>query len=195
MVLLEDNVLMSPLAENSPPSLIPVRVETLSPSTDWSQAWKLVRTRGLGSDLSSFLFKLLHCLLPTQDRVSRLGASENRGFCQLCNMEVEDPLHAFFTCQHSQVPGHALLGYLQTAVPNLTPEGALKLQFETSLNDDQLLASVCLLSSGLSFIWERRILKKQVSIFTMRAEIEAKISILRKTRHSNAAVLMVEMLQ
>ena len=108
---------------------------------------------------------------------------------------VEDPLHAFFTCQHSQVPGHALLGYLQTAVPNLTPEGALKLQFETSLNDDQLLATVCLLSSGLSFIWERRVLKKQVSIFTMRAEIEAKISILRKTRHSNAALLMVEMLQ
>ena len=57
-VLLEDNVLMSPLAENSPPSLIPVRVETLYPSTDWSQAWKLVRTRGLRSDISSFLFKL-----------------------------------------------------------------------------------------------------------------------------------------
>ena len=88
--------------------------------------------------------------------VSRLGASENCGLCQLCNTEVEDPLHAFFTCQHSQVPGHALLGNLQTAVPNLTPEGALKLQFETSLNNDQLFVTVCLLSSGLNFIWKKR---------------------------------------
>ena len=154
-----------------------------------------MRTRGLGSDLSAFLFKLLHCLLPTQDRVARLGASQDHGLCLLCNADIEDSLHAFFTCQHSQVPGLALLGYLQTTVPDLTPEKALKLDVGTSLEDDQLVATLYTLSTGLKFIWECRTVKKSVSLFSMRAEIEAKISILRKTRHSNAAVLMGEMLQ
>ena len=65
--LLEDRVLMNPPTDTSPQSLIPVRVEILSPTIDWPQTWKLVRSKGLDSDLVSFLFKLLHCLLPTKD--------------------------------------------------------------------------------------------------------------------------------
>ena len=152
--LLEDRVLMSAPADGSPPSLLPVRVETLSPTTDWPQAWQLVRTRGLGSDLVTFLFKLLHCLLPTQDRVARLGGSENGGRCKLCNDEIEDILHAMFNCPHNLVSGNALLGYLQVATPGLTQEGALKLELEASLNDDGVLASLCVLSTSLKFIWE-----------------------------------------
>ena len=78
-VLMEDNVLMSPPNEDTPRSLLPIRAETLSPSTDWPNSWRLSRMQGLESDLSSFLFKLLHKLLPTQDRVSRIWASLLRG--------------------------------------------------------------------------------------------------------------------
>jgi hypothetical protein len=74
---IEDQVLMNPANDDAPSSLIPIRSESLHPTSDWPQIWLYVRTRGLGSELSSFLFKLLHGFLPTQDRVSRIGMSDN----------------------------------------------------------------------------------------------------------------------
>ena len=123
-VLLDDQVLMSPADEDSPATLLPVRAELLHPSTDWACTWTLSRTKGLGSDLTAFLFRLLHQLLPTQDRVSRLvgGQDEHPGRCSLCHQEVEDQIHAFFTCQKTMIPGLALIGYVQTILPNLSQE-------------------------------------------------------------------------
>ena len=193
--LLEDRVLMNPPTDTSPQSLIPVRVEILSPTIDWPQTWKLVRSKGLDSDLVTFLFKLQHCLLPTQDRLSRLGGSENGGLCKLCNTEIEDTLHAFFTCPHNMVSGNALLGYVQVAAPGLTQEGALKLLLETDMAEDETLASLYVLSAGLRFIWEKRTLKKQVALHEKRAEVEDKISILRKSRQRIVAEIMEIMLQ
>ena len=72
-VLLEDQVLKSPANESSPSTLIPCRVERLHPATDWPTTWSLARTRGLGSELTTFIFRLLHQLLPTKDRVSKFG--------------------------------------------------------------------------------------------------------------------------
>ena len=70
--LLEDTVLMhQPIIV-----LLPVRAETLIPNSNWTRTWQLVRTKGLGSDRTSFLFKLVNGLLPTQDRVARLGLAD-----------------------------------------------------------------------------------------------------------------------
>ena len=185
---------MTPPNENSPASLIPVRVELLSPQTDWPVTWELARTRGLGSELTGFLFKLLHHLLPTQDRVARMTRGHNMGLCPLCQIEVEDLNHAFFSCPHSCVAGLALLGYGQVAIPSLSPEAVLHLELGQDLNEEQQLATVCLLATGLKYIWSTRIEKKYATLFKMRAEIEAKISILRRTRHSGAGTLMLEMI-
>jgi hypothetical protein len=43
------------------------------------------------------------------------------------------------------------------------------------------------------YIWEARAEKKPITLYKMRAEIEAKISILSRTRHGNAAIKMLEM--
>ena len=56
------------------------------------------------------------------------------------------------------------------------------------------LAAVCLLSTGLMYIWETRVDKKLVTIFKMRAEIEARISILRKTRYRAAGERMLDLI-
>ena len=175
-------VLMTPTTDNSPQSLIPIRTEILHPALDWPETWRLARLKGLGSILTSFLFKLLHCLLPTQERVSRIGVAENLGLCLICNNEPEDLLHAFFLCQHSRVVGHALLGYLQQSVPDLTPEDVLKLQLGSSLSEDAELATVYTLATGLKYIWENRIEEKQLKLHKMRAEIEAWISISIRTQ-------------
>ena len=84
-------------------SIVPARVEILHPSSNWQFTWRLARLRGLGSELCSFLFKLLHLLLPTQDRVHRMAGriGQSSDLCKLCGVEVETPVHALFYCGHN----------------------------------------------------------------------------------------------
>jgi hypothetical protein len=65
----------------------------------------------------------------------------------------------------------------------------------TGTNDEENLAAVYMLATGLKYIWETRKSKKQLSMFRMRSEIEAQISLLRKTRHRNGAETMLGMMQ
>ena len=86
--------------------------------------------------------------------------------------------------------GQDLLGAVQQVVPGLDSERAVLMDLRTCLSTEENLAVQCILVSGMKYIWETRITRKVLYLFSMRAEIEAKISILRKTRFSNAAVLM-----
>ena len=149
--------------------------------TDWQETLRLARIHGLESRLTSFLLKLLRCLPPTQDRAQRLGVADGAdpGMCQLCHDEPEDPVHALFSCHHSQGTGLALLGYAQKNVPNLSPEAAVRLDFGgVRLSEKEELATVCLLATGWLYIWETRVNKKQVCLYRMRAEVEAMVTIL-----------------
>ena len=112
------------------------------------------------------------------------------GLCQICHSETEDLVHAFFTCSQSRVAGLGLLGWVQGVSPDLSPEGAVQLQLVQGLADDEVLAAVYLLAIGFRYIWE---IRKKISLHKMRSEIEAMISILRKTRHSGPASIMMEM--
>ena len=67
-----------------------------------------------------------------------------------------------------------MLGDVQKVVPNMNPEDVLKLSFRHEISDEDQLATVCLLSTGLKYIWESRVEKKPIIVYTMRAEIEAK---------------------
>ena len=190
-VMMEEQILMSQDDDSQPPVLAPVRVESLHPHSNWGETWRLARIQGLGSDLTGFIFKLVHCLLPTQDRVSRLDGTD--GVCNFCE-ELETPLHAFFECQHSMLSGLALLGYVQVLVPDLSPEAALRLELGIQLEEKEELAIMCMLASGMKYIWETRVEKKQVQTYKMRSEVEARVSILRKTRHKEAGNKMLEMM-
>ena len=146
--LLEDQVLMNPTNDDTPASLIPVRPETLNPNCEWPQIWSNARSKGLGSELSSFLLKVVHGLLPTQDRIARM-ADNGHGICLLCRHSSENLLHCFFECPHNMIVGLTLLGYAQHVVPNLSPEAALLLDFQQSLTSEESLAVCVMLSTGL----------------------------------------------
>ena len=196
-LLLEDRVLMSQEDGNSVPTLLPIRPELLHHNSDWPNIWARSKTKGLGSDLSSFLFRLLHQLLPTQERVQRIMGNrgqEPAGLCLLCRQEREDLQHAFFFCQESAGVGLALLGYVQHVVSTITPEECLRLEIGDDLGEEDQLAVVCLLASGLKYIWETRAEKKVLSLHKMRAEIEAGVFLLRKTRYAVSGDKMNEMI-
>ena len=194
-VLLEDKVLMSPATQDSPAALLPVRAEAMHPNTDWPQVWQIARTKGLGSELISFQLKILHNLLPTQERIGRLGLNDDHpGLCLLCRLEVEDLVHSFFDCTRNMGVGLALLGCVQQILPDLSSENAVLLDFSCRLEEEQTLAVQCILITGLKYIWEARLAKKVVNKHRMRAEIEARVSILRKTRFLSSAELIADLI-
>ena len=195
-VLVEDKLLMSPATEDSPAVLLPIRPEIRSPQTDWSRVWQNARKRGLGTELSSFQFKVIHDLLPTQERISRIGAAgEPQDLCLHCRLDREDLVHCFFDCPRNKGVGLRLLGCIQQVIPGLSSDAALRLDFVLNLADEEQLAVQGILINGLKYIWEAKLSKKTLTMYRMRAEIEAYISLLRRTRFSNAAVRMEEMVE
>ena len=87
-----------------------------------------------------------------------------------------------------------MLSFVQIAVPAITSQAMLRLDFRQELDEIDTLAILSILSTGLSHIWQARIEKKVVHMYKMRADIEASISILRKTRYCASADRMLEMI-
>ena len=191
-LLLEDRVLKNTDADGTRQSLHPVRAEQLSPDLDWPAIWTLSRTKGLSSEQSTFIFKLLHCLLPTQDRISRI--TRDPGMCKACHTADEDIHHALVSCPTSQGVAAMLLGFVQIAVPGLSSQAMLRLDFGPDLNEVDTLATLSIISTGLMYIWQARSDKKVKHQYKMRADLEAAISILRKTRFKASADRMLEII-
>ena len=190
--LLEDRVLMQLHADDSPQVLLPVRVEQLNPAQDWTTTWILSKSKGLSSEQNTFMFKLLHQLLPTQDRLSRL--LNEPVLCKTCRASPEDLLHAFFSCPSSKAVGDLLLSFVRIVVPGLSPQQLLRLDLGPGLAEADQLATICVISTGLNYIWQARVDKKVVTQYKMRAEIEAMITILRKTRYYASADRVLELI-
>ena len=111
-----------------------------------------------------------------------------------CRLEAEDQGHCLFDCTKNIGVGLALLGCVQQLLPDLSVESAVLLDFQCSLPDDENVAVQTILITGLKYIWEARLAKKVVTKYRMRAEIEARVSILRRTRFSNSANIVDELI-
>ena len=146
--LLEDRVLMQQGPGGSPPVLLPVRVEQLVPDQDWHATWILSKSKGLNSDQTTFLFKMLHQLLPTQERINRI--TNQPGMCKLCHVSPEDLLHALFTCPSSKSVADLLLSYVHIVIPDLYPQKLLILEFGTRVAEPDQLPLICVISTGLA---------------------------------------------
>ena len=84
-VLLEDYVTMREV--DSQREWIPCRAERLHLNLAWDTTWRLARLPGLGSELVSFLYRLLHDLLPTKERQHRTN-SATPNTCKLCEDNI-----------------------------------------------------------------------------------------------------------
>ena len=114
----------------------PSRAELATPETDWQRTWHLARLKGLGPEMTFFLWKLLHRLLPTQNRISRI-MKQKSPLCQLClDQVVEDLPHAFFHCGFNGEAGTHLLNYLSSKYPGTSPSHPLSLNSEIAHNEE-----------------------------------------------------------
>ena len=108
-LLVEDSCTME-MSETGEDEYIKCRVERASPDTDWENCLRLARLPGLGPEKISFLFKLLHQILPTQERVARTKPNANP-HCKIqgCHSQADENLpHAMIHCQANDQLGMRL---------------------------------------------------------------------------------------
>ena len=162
--------------------LIPCKVEQTFPAVEWQSSWHLVRLKGLGAVQTSFLWKLVHRLLPVKERLHRLSPNISPQ-CSLCTQNcVEDLIHSFDNCEFSQGAGQILVNVLRDHLPDITMEKILRLEFQ-GVHADKEFPLVWFTAAFLLAIWDKRTSSKRFRIYEIRAEIEAKISLLRETRY------------
>ena len=170
----------------------PCRAEIASPSTDWALSWKMCRLQGLGSDLATFNFKLLHKLLVTKERIHHLTPASSP-LCNHCSNTNEDLLHALIYCEYNQDAGNKLLSTVQQYIPAMSGPALLRLELADLPEDDEFSLTF-FASSILMFIWEKRMTRSRISLFDIRATLEAKCLLLRKTRLAHHVPILEEML-
>ena len=181
--------------ENSYAEYMPCKAELEAPTNNWEGSWRLVRLPGLTPEMKTFLWKLLHNILPTQDRLLRMKKSKSPlGHCQQCQAEVVENLeHALITCQYNQNVGNLLLYGVSVIVPNITSDQMLRLEFDVEASKE--LPLVLMIGHTLESIWRCRMKKIQIQPFLIRSDLEARANLLRETRFNNGAVLLMEIIQ
>ena len=143
----------------------------------FSNSYRLSRLFGLTPDQKSFLFKLLQNLLPTRERLSRCGKAQTAA-CLFCAAQ-SDNLEHIFECPQSTEVTTPLLACLTGQVDNLTANDITLLNIRTTEAMD--LPCIWLISLCLSCIWEQRMSGKVAKLEVVRAELLARLSLLRST--------------
>ena len=192
-LLTEDHVTMSGSDTGTDERhFIPCRAETASPSTDWALSWMACRQPGIPPDLASFLWKMLHDLLPTQSKLHRMG-SNNSPTCKIQGCLEDGTLqHELIHCNGNDSVGIKLLQCLQHHLPDLSPADVLRLQ-HGDIGGDISLPVTLITAITLNYVWKERQAGLAIRSYRVRAEIEQYIALLRTSRLNNTAVKLAEM--
>ena len=188
--LLENNV-THVISEEGIRSIKLCRVEIKNPDVDWERAWSLAITPGLSSEQTSFIWKMIHDLLPTRERLFRMNLPDILSpACDLCPQGAPDNVeHALLLCPYNEASNYTL-GLIQNIIPTVQPSQAVL--FDLDISPDQQLPVTFILSTCLSLVWKNRRLRKQCSPRIIRAELEAGVQIMRKSRYHDAANKVLE---
>ena len=158
----------------------PCKVELASPRTDWTLSWFLCRQQGILPDMASFLWKMLHNLLGTQERLHRLGSSPS-ALCKQCKQVSGTLKHELIECPQNDHAGEQLLSCLQLYMPGLTADSLLRLEF-SNLDVNMELPCTIITAVTLGYIWKERLTSSRIRSYQFRSEIEQSINLLRTRR-------------
>ena len=190
-VLIEKEVTMIEHGMSS--KYIMSRSELKSPDTDWETTWRRSRMKGLGSEATSFLWKLLHCILPTEQRLARIlpNTSPNCKFCPLPTIASLE--HCFFECVLTREVGQQLLLMFQYQDLNSSPSNLLRLEFNADESKEMPL--IWILAQTLLYMWGLRVSGKAVNLIRTRTELESRINFLRETRFRSEHEMIKEIFE
>ena len=150
----------------------------------------MVRQKGLGPELTSFIFKILHRILPTADRLHRILPNSSP-FCNRCNGEnIETLEHALVECSANGGVGHALMA-LVTHYTDYPMSSTDLVTFNIDGSSNSLtFCLVWLVGTVFSETWTKRSHKKNISMLEAQAEVEAQYRMFEKTKMCNEKTLL-----
>ena len=194
-LLLEQDVTHTTEDEDSPPVVIRSKFEENHPEVDALHSYRLSRIFGLEPDQKSFLFKMIQSLLPTKERLHRIGKVQSPS-CILCQ-DPADTLEHLILCQYSTEVTTPLIQFLTSQASSTTPGDIISLNIQTT--EAMELPAIWLIATCLIFVWEERALGRISKLEKCRAELEAKIDLLKSTKWKhyslhNSAVLLDEVI-
>ena len=139
------------------------------------------------------LYSVISLLILMKERQNRISPA-TPSVCSLCpSNSVENLVHVFFNCSFNSEFGLGLVQTLTNYDSSITPEKILLLDF--NLDDDELEQPfVWLVAASLQHIWNCRISGRRTRLYTIRAEVESKVALLRETRHRASAEKILEIL-
>ena len=106
--------------------------------------------------------------------------------CVLCDTEERDTYqHCFFNCISNREAANSMLQWVKSYDSDLNAVRCLRLDIRADV--PFTLPTIMVLATGLSLIWANRKLKKVTTVWAMRAELEARVQLLRRTRRIREA--------
>ena len=124
---------------------------------------------------------MLHNILPTKARLFRLQQTVSPVCSQCTSGDSEDCAHALLSCSfNTEEVNNWIRQVVSKAAPNHCLQDIVTLNLE--LEQTAVFPLVWFLSNTLSIVWQLRSCKKNISLHTIRASLEARINILRKSR-------------
>ena len=145
---------------------------------NYFQVW--CRLPGLGSDLISLNFNLLHGLLVTRQGLHHLTPAANA----MCTQVEEDLENALISWSYNIGAGQALLRTAQVFIPQLSAASLLRLELPRLEADDDL-SIVTFISAILIEVWNKRQSISRIHLYDIQATLEARCLQLRKSRLQN----------
>ena len=153
-------VQMTHTEPEDPSALVPCRVERRAPSIDWGRSWLAVCVPGLTPEMRYFLWKMLQCIISTQDRLHRMNKPiASSPLCVQCTAgEVDDIEHALLRCSKIKPGADFLLETLKSEIPDFTLECIKYLDFRS----EDLLIPTYLTARDIVATLEFQILHKEL---------------------------------
>ena len=194
-LLMEKGVTHTSEDPSSPPVLIQSKLELEHPQVNTASSYMLARKFGLAPEQKEFLFKLLQSLLPTRERLARLGKCQTPA-CLFCPCPNDTICHLLLCPQGAEV-AQPLLRCLSTLSANSEPQDIVLLN--TTSSESQELPFVWMLSTCLMYMWGERAAGRIARLVNCQAEVKARLLVLKHTRWKhytlqNSAVLLEELL-
>ena len=170
-------------------------MELRNPGVDLSVPYRILRCFGLSPEQKSCLFKLIQHLLPTKDRLARIGRV-NSAACLHCPDTPDSTTHLLKCITRSQVSA-PFVACLRTYVPNISTDDIVSLNIP--VQESLELPVYWLISSCLGYIWQERVQGKQAVVQVCKAILSSNLAVLRSTKwkHTvlhNSAVLLEDMI-
>ena len=194
-ILLEQGVTHTSDNVDAPPMLIKTKLEEGFPILDCPRSYRLSRTFGLDPDQKSFLFKMLQFLLPTKERLHRIGKIQSPA-CIFCD-GLEDTMGHLISCQQGLEVTVPLLNCMKDQDNSVVAGDLTTLSINTT--EAMELPATWLIATCLGYVWQERMAGRIARLIACRAELLAKLALLKSTKWKhytlhNSAVLLDEII-